>query len=177
MNFVAMDFETANREKHSAVSIALAVVRDNQVVDKFYSLIKPETTFSSYNTAIHGLHRQDVADAPKFPEVWQTISPFFTENKLVVAHNASFDNGILKGTLQYYDIDEPHYLLLDTVQTSRKLFPNFENHKLSTVAGNLGITLDHHHNALDDAVAAANILIYESNHFGAEVLKPYVKNK
>ncbi|MGO2977889.1 MAG: 3'-5' exonuclease, partial [Leuconostoc mesenteroides] len=35
----------------------------------------------------------------------------------------------------------------------------------------------HHHNALDDAVAAANILIYESNHFGAEVLKPYVKNK
>ncbi|MDU7281586.1 MAG: exonuclease, partial [Leuconostoc citreum] len=42
MNFTALDFETANHEKHSAVSIALAVVRDNQVVDEFYSLIKPE---------------------------------------------------------------------------------------------------------------------------------------
>lgn len=74
MNFVAMDFETANREKHSAVSIALAIVRDNQVVDKFYSLIKPETTFSSYNTAIHGLHRQDVADAPKFGKQFHLFS-------------------------------------------------------------------------------------------------------
>lgn len=93
----------------------------------------------------------------------------------MVAHNASFDNSILKGTLQYYDIDEPHYLLLDTVQTSRKLFPNFENHKLNTVAGNLGITLDHHHNALDDAVAAANILIYESNHLEQKYLSHMLK--
>ncbi|ETI99372.1 MAG: hypothetical protein Q611_LSC00298G0001, partial [Leuconostoc sp. DORA_2] len=88
-----------------------------------------------------------------------------------------FDNGILKGTLDYYDIAEPHYMLLDTVRSSRQLFPDFKNHKLNTVAQNLGITLDHHHNALDDAVAAANILIYEADHFGVESLKRFVKNK
>ena len=89
----------------------------------------------------------------------------------------AFDNGILKGTLDYYDIAEPHYMLLDTVRSSRQLFPDFKNHKLNTVAQNLGITLDHHHNALDDAVAAANILIYEADHFGVESLKRFFKNK
>lgn len=177
MNFIAMDFETANHEKHSAVSIAIAVVRDNQVVDKFYSLIKPETYFSSRNTAVHGLRESDVVQAPKFPEVWAVISPLFKEDKLVVAHNAAFDNSILKGTLAYYGIEEPHYMLLDTVRSSRKLLPDLENHKLNTVAMHLGITLDHHHNALDDAVAAANILIYEAEHFGAEKLEYFVQNK
>ena len=177
MNFIAMDFETANHEKHSAVSIAIAVVRHNQVVDKFYSLIKPETYFSARNTAVHGLKESDVAQAPKFPEVWKIIAPLFKEDKLVVAHNAAFDNSILKGTLAYYGIEEPHYMLLDTVRTSRKLLPDFKNHKLNTVAENLGITLDHHHNALDDAVAAANILIYEADHFGVDNLKSFVQNK
>lgn len=177
MNFISMDFETANHEKHSAVSIAIAVVRDNKIVDEFYSLIKPETYFSSRNTAVHGIEKSDVTNAPKFPEVWAKISPLFTEDKLVVAHNASFDNSVLKGTLAYYDIEEPHYMLLDTVRTSRKLFPKFENHKLNTVAQNLGISLNHHHNALDDAVAAANILIYQQTHFGDEPLKHFIKQK
>ena len=177
MNFVAMDFETANHEKHSAVSMALAVVRQNEVVDEFYSLIQPETYFSARNTAIHGIREQDVAQAPKYPEIWAQVAPLFTEDKLVVAHNAPFDHGVLQGTLAYYGIEAPHYMLLDTVRSSRQLFPHFRNHKLNTVAENLGITLDHHHNALDDAVAAAQILIYQDQHFGTASLKPFVKNK
>ena len=43
MNFVAMDFETANGQWHSACSLALVVVRNDQIVDSFYTLIKPET--------------------------------------------------------------------------------------------------------------------------------------
>lgn len=56
MNFVAMDFETANGQWHSACSLALVVVRNDQIVDSFYTLIKPETYFSSRNTQIHGIH-------------------------------------------------------------------------------------------------------------------------
>lgn len=175
MNFIAMDFETANHEHHSAVSIALAIVRDDKIVDEFYSLIRPETYFSRRNVAIHGIEEHDVLDAPKFSELWPVIQPLFTEDKLVVAHNAPFDNGVLKGTLNYYGLEEPHYMLLDTVRTSRQFFPSFNNHKLNTVAENLGISLVHHHNALDDAAAAANILIYEAQHFGAEALRPFVK--
>lgn len=175
MNFVAMDFETANGQQHSACSLALVVVRNDQIVDSFYTLIKPETYFSSRNMQIHGIHEADVAQAPKFNQVWPHIAPFFTPNKLVVAHNANFDIGVLKSTLQHYDIPEPHYLALDTLKTSRRLYPQFENHKLNTLCDNLAIPLDNHHNALADSIACAKILIKEANDFGVEPLKAATK--
>jgi len=68
MNFIAMDFETANYQRHSACSLALVMVENSQIVDEYYTLIKPETKFFWKNMQIHGIHPEDVADAPKFPE-------------------------------------------------------------------------------------------------------------
>ncbi|MHC9533006.1 3'-5' exonuclease [Dellaglioa sp. BT-FLS60] len=175
MNFVTMDFETANNQRHSACSIALTIVRNNQIVDEFYSLIKPETPFNWRNIQIHGIHEEDVEFAPKFPELWSHISTLFQNNRLIVAHNAPFDNSVLHHTLAYYGLETPNFLLLDTVKTSRKLFPDFPNHKLNTVCDELDITLTNHHNALDDSVACANILLYQENNFGQDSLKPFVK--
>jgi len=175
MNFVAMVFETASPKRYSACSLALTIVRNNQVADEFYSLIKPDTEFNWRNVQIHGIHEEDVVDAPSFPEIWQVINPFFQTNQLIVAHNAPFDNGVLKSCLEHYELQRTHYLNLDTVRSSRKFFPEFENHKLDTVCTHLGIELNHHHNALDDSLACANILLYEANNFGAEQLKPFVR--
>ncbi|AEJ23268.1 Exonuclease RNase T and DNA polymerase III [Weissella koreensis KACC 15510] len=175
MNFIAMDFETANAKRYSAVSIAVVVVRDDQVVNEFYSLLKPPTDFSQQNINIHGIHPQDVADAPQFPLVWQKIQQFYTGEQLVVAHNAAFDNSVLKATLEYYHLPTPHYLSLDTVKTSRRLYPQLTNHKLNTVAEALEIPLHHHHHALDDTLAAAQILLKQSQEFGVDPLKSLVK--
>ncbi|MDR3241613.1 MAG: 3'-5' exonuclease [Lactobacillaceae bacterium] len=175
MNFIAMDFETASQVRSSAVSMAVVVVRDNQLVDEFYSLINPQMQFNTRNTQIHGIHPEDVEDAPLFPEVWQQIKQFYTAEQLVIAHNAPFDNGVLRATLEHYDIKAPHYLSLDTVKTSRKLYPELPNHKLNTVSAALGIDLLHHHNALDDTVAAAQILVTQAQQFGVDPLKALVK--
>lgn len=177
MNFIAMDFETASVQRHSAVSMAVVVVRDNQLVDQFYSLINPgsDVRFDSRNTAIHGIVAEDVINAPMFPDVWHQIKQFYTPEQLVIAHNAPFDNGVLRATLGHYGIGAPHYLSLDTVRTSRKLYPQLPNHKLNTVAAALGIDLEHHHNALDDTVAAAQILVTQATTFGVDPIKPLVK--
>ncbi|GAP00046.1 3'-5' exonuclease [Fructobacillus ficulneus] len=177
MNFVAFDFETASNQRHSAVSLALAVVRDDKVVDQFYSLIKPPTPFSARNSQIHGIYPKDVVDAPTFDEIWPTIAPLFTEEKLVVAHNANFDASVLRACLDYYGLPEAHYQILDTVQTSRRLLPDLPNHKLNTVSAALKVRLDNHHNALADSLACAQILIHQSQLFGNDVLKEYVRNK
>lgn len=177
MNFAAFDFETASNERHSAVSLALVVVRDNKVVDQFYSLIKPPTAFSARNSQIHGIYPKDVVNAPTFAEIWPTIAPLFTEEKLMVAHNATFDASVLRACLDYYGLPEAHYQLLDTVKTSRRLLPDLANHKLNTVSAALKIELENHHNALADALACAEILIYQSEMFGNDVLKEYVRNK
>ncbi len=175
MNFVAMDFETASRQRHSAVSLGLAIVRDNHLVDEFYTLLKPDSYFDARNTRIHGIREADVEDAPTFPEIWPLIKHFYTPDQLVVAHNAPFDNGVLKATLAHYNLAAAHYLSVDTVRTSRKLYPDLPNHKLNTVAGALHIDLEHHHNALDDTVAAAQILVQQAQTFGVKPIKSFVK--
>ncbi|RBS43016.1 hypothetical protein EB19_00206, partial [Enterococcus faecium] len=52
MNFVAMDFETANHQPYSACSLALVMVKNSQIVDEFYTLIQPETPFFWRNVQI-----------------------------------------------------------------------------------------------------------------------------
>lgn len=174
MNFYAFDFETASYDKHSACSIAIVKVENSRIVDEFYTLIKPETPFFWRNTQIHGIHESDVVNAPKFPEVWQQIQHCFQPNRLVVAHNASFDCSVLAGCLDYYGLEQPNYLSLCTVKTSRKLFPEFPNHKLNTVCENLNITLNNHHDALEDSRACTEILLQQEQRFGVEPLKKLV---
>lgn len=176
MNFIAYDFETANNQLHSACSIALVMVKDNKIVGNYYSLIKPETDFNWHNIQIHGIHPEDVENAPSFIEVWHEISQYFQENSLIVAHNAAFDNRVLSGCLSYYGLPNPHFMSLCTVRTSRKLYPKLNNHKLNTVCDHLSISLNQHHHALDDSLACANILLQQEASFGVEPLKKLVKN-
>ncbi|MCH4171964.1 MAG: 3'-5' exonuclease [Lactobacillus sp.] len=175
MNFVAMDFETANFTPQSACSLALVVVRDDQIQDSFYTLINPKTYFNHRNTQINGITAKDVAKAPTFAEVWPHIAPLFDAQHLVAAHNARFDINVLRATLTHYDIVVPHYLAIDTLKTSRRFYPEFPNHKLNTVSNALKIDLKHHHNALADSIACAEILIKQSQQFGPDQLKPLVQ--
>lgn len=175
MNFIAYDFETANHQMHSACSIALVMVKDDEIVGSYYSLIKPETSFHPKNCEIHGIYPADVEYAPSFIEVWHEINHYFRENRLIVAHNAAFDNRVLSSCLAYYDLPEAHFLSLCTVRTSRKLYKNLPNHKLNTVSEYLGIDLKQHHHALDDSLACANILLKQANSFGVKPLKELVK--
>lgn len=176
MDFTALDFETANRQTHSACSVALTVVRNNEIVDEYYTLIKPETWFDAFNTKIHGIKESDVLDSPKFPEIWGEMAHYFSEDQLVVAHNMPFDKRILTGTMNYYGMKQPTFQTLCTVQSSRRLLRGLPNHKLNTVAAYYGIPLNHHH-ALDDARACATILINQAKEYGQDSLRPLIKVK
>lgn len=174
MNFTAIDFETANRQTHSACSVALTIVRDSKIVDEYYTLIQPETWFDRMNTQIHGISESDVYDAPKFPDVWNSMKQFFTPDQLVVAHNMPFDKRILTGTLTHYGVQTPEFKTLCTVRSSRALLRELPNHKLNTVAAYYDIPLNHHH-ALDDARACATILINQEKEYGLTALRRFIK--
>lgn len=176
MNFIAMDFETASGKRNSACSLALTIVRNGKIADEFYSLINPHTDFFWRNVQIHGIHQQDVENAPDFAEIWPHIQHFFTPDQLVIAHNNRFDNSVLKSTLEHYKLPLPAYQTLDTFASSRRLIPGLPNYKLNTVCKALDIDLHHHHNALDDSQACANILLYQSRHFGPQQLQPFIKH-
>lgn len=177
MNFIAIDFETANFKRYSACSVALVMVENSQIIDEYYTLINPETDFFAKNIQIHGIHPYDVLNSPKFPEVWSVIQPYFNENNLIVAHNASFDNSVLAGCLSHHKLAPAQFLSLDTVKTSRKFYPELANHRLNTICDFLQIPLDHHHDALADSRACAEILLAEEKFFGSDSLKPFIVSK
>lgn len=174
MNFIAMDFETANQYPESACSLALVMVRNNKIIDRFYTVINPQMPFDSRHIKVHDINAQDVQDAPTMAEVWPKIKGLFQPGMLVTAHNARFDTNVMKKSLIRYNIAEPHYLVIDTLEISKKLEPALPNHKLDTVSSALGIELWHHHNALSDSEACAGILIKEEEKNGSDTIKQFV---
>ena len=154
-DFAAIDFETANYDRSSVCSVGVFIVRDGEIVDKFYSLIQPEPNYYNYwCTQVHGLCRTDTDDAPVFPDVWAQIEPLI-EGLPLVAHNRPFDEGCLRAVFRTYQMDYPEYKFLDTLAASRRLQPDMENHQLQTVAAACGFQMENHHHALTDAEACA----------------------
>ena len=95
-DFVAIDFETANGCRSSVCSVGIVVVRGGEIVDRFYSMIRPTPNYYTFwTTKVHGLTRQDTDGQPRFPEVWAQIEPLIQDLPLV-AHNRPFDEGCLK---------------------------------------------------------------------------------
>ncbi len=157
-NFAAIDFETANHHRSSVCSVGVVVVRDGEVVDKFYSLIKPSPNFySSFCTAVHGLTKADTDNAAPFPEVWSEVA-WRVKGLPFVAHNSRFDEGCLKAVFEEYEMKYPNYRFYCTLCASRRKFRRgLPNHQLQTVAAACGYILTNHHNAIADAEACAEI--------------------
>ena len=78
----------------------LEIKKEVEIVDSYYSLIKPEPEYYSYwNTRVHGLTMEDTMNARVFPEVWAEIEPKI-EGLPLVAHNSPFDEGLHMPSLQ-----------------------------------------------------------------------------
>lgn len=157
ISFVAIDFETANKEYTSICYIGLAVYEQGKLVDTKSWFVRPYPfRFLVSFTDIHGIGKVDVEDCPKFKGIWEELK-LYIKDRLIVAHNADFDIGCLEAILSYSKIEKPAYEVACTLKMSRK-FLNLTNYKLPTVAKYFEIPLKHH-DALSDAVACGEILL------------------
>lgn len=156
-DFAAIDFEAANGKVTSACSMGLVIVRGDEIVERFYSLMKPvPNKYDFYTTKVHGISYKDTNNADLFPAVWDKVADK-VQGLSFVAHGISFDERVLKALHQLYNIPYPNYPFYCTHLGSQQLLPELENHKLHTVAKHFGFELEHRHNALADAEACAVI--------------------
>ncbi len=156
MNFVAIDFETANNARDSACSVGLVRVVGGVIVETAMRMIQPPTREFLY-TYIHGLAWKDVAAAPSFGALWPTLAPMLEGAEFLAAHNAPFDKGVLAACCARYGLAPPVLPFQCTVKMARRAW-NLYPTKLSNVCEALGIALNHHE-ALSDAMACAAIVI------------------
>jgi len=159
--FVVFDLETtgAKTPPCRVTEIGAYRVRNGEIVGEFHSLVNPEVPIPFFITLLTGITDEMVRDAPKFAEVADAFLKFI-DDSVLVAHNAGFDMRFLNhevGRLyEDYSVGNPS---LCTVQLSRKLLPNVDNHKLKTLAEYFGVELVNHHRAGADAYATARIFI------------------
>ena len=173
MDFVAIDFETANNLRSSICSVGIVQVKNGKIYREIQSLINPLSEFHYYNTKIHGITEYMVHDAPTFEEFWPDMKSLI-EDQTVIAHNASFDMGVLQESLRQFHEPSPSFEYGCSYRIAKKVWPQLYNHKLSTVANYLGISL-RHHDALEDARAAAIITIKAMQQTGTNTVQQLAK--
>jgi len=156
LNFVAIDFETANYRPDSACAIGLVKVVGGEIVNNAVHLIRPPTKEFVF-TYVHGLTWKDVAKSQDFGTLWPKLEPFLDGAEFFAAHNASFDKGVLHACCASYGIRAPSLPFRCTVQMSRRTWKIYPT-KLSDVCKTLDIALNHHE-ALSDAMACAQIVL------------------
>lgn len=157
--FVVFDIETTGFSPLTCQIIEIGAVRvENGVItDRFSTFVNPKVPIPYRIEQLTSINDSMVMDAPDI----QTILPQFLEfcaGAVMVAHNADFDMSFIIENCKRQGLPQ-EYTYVDTVGMARFLLPALNRFKLDTVAKAVGVSLDHHHRAVDDAACTAEIFV------------------
>lgn len=159
MDFVAIDFETANHQLDSACSLGIVSVKKGVIEYQHEYLINPECIFDENNIMIHGITPSVVEKAPTFPEIWDEIYEIIN-GRIVFAHAADFDISVLKAMINRYNLKIPSIEIGCTLRVAKIAFKDIlPNCKLNTISQYLQIE-HNHHNGLSDALVCYYMIKY-----------------
>lgn len=176
--YAVIDFETTGLSPgHGArpTEIAVVIVRGDQIVDRYQSLMNPGTPIPYDIQSLTGITNAMVRTAPSIAEVMRNAAEF-VGNLPLVAHNAAFDRKFWEHSLLGLQTSfKPMFIC--SLLLARRLFPDAPNHKLATLARALELpNTGRYHRALADAEATAYLLLQFKQElmrrFGLSVMQP-----
>lgn len=149
-DYVVLDLETTglNPKKEKIIEIGIMKISEGVKIREFSSLVNPGKHISSRITKITGITDPELAEAPVFLDICEKVKDFIGDS-LVVGHNITFDLSFLESEFAACGI-RIGYIYLDTLALSKKAFPSFKDHKLSTLITELNLSDGQSHRALDD---------------------------
>lgn len=168
MEFVALDVETANPDVSSICQIGLAHFAGKNIVDTWKTYIDPEDDFDPINISIHGITEDTVGGAPTLPEVADELCRHLS-GKIVVCHT-HFDRLALQQSFPKYQLQMPSCTWLDSARVARRAWKEFawKGYGLHNMCAFLGYQFSHH-DALEDAKAAAFVLLSAMDKAGLDL--------
>ena len=155
--YVVFDLETTGLSpvNNRIIEIGAVKVENGRITDKFSTFVNPDVPIPYKITQLTSITDNDVMNAPFI----ETVLPdflSFCEGCIMVAHNASFDMSFIMENVARLGM-EREFTSLDTLGVARILLTNQSKHTLDACAKTLGISLENHHRAVDDAQATAEI--------------------
>lgn len=158
MSFVVIDVETANPNFSSICQVGLVAFQNGKLRESWESLVNPEDYFDEMNVSIHGIQEHTVRNAPKWKDVHLQLSTWL-KGQIVVSHT-SFDRAALNRACEKNEVQPHDCIWLDTSRVVRRAWPVFaqNGYGLANVAKHFKIEFEHH-NAIEDARVAGEILL------------------
>lgn len=179
--FTFFDVETPNYNNDRISSVGIVVVDDGIKILEANYLVNPEVRFDTFNIKLMGITPNMVSDAPTFDVLWPELKGHF-EDSIIVAHNATFDLGVLTMTLAHYGLEIPNFNYICTVVLAKK-FLGYRRNSLDYLCATLGVLLERHHEALSDARGCQGIFYHIVEHYGYSddfvqtFYKPHLRGK
>ena len=161
VGYAVVDLETTGLSPttDSILEVALVLTDAAGRVERSWStLIDPGAGVDVGPTHIHGLVAEELIGAPGFDEVADLLVADLA-GRAVVAHNARFDVGFLTQALGTRGLLDRGARVprVCTMEWARH-FMTTPSRRLTTCCEVAGVEIGRHHNALDDALAAAGLL-------------------
>ncbi len=152
MDFIAFDLETTGTvpSVDKIVEIGAIKFRNNEVDSMYVTFVDPLRPIPPGASAVNGISDDMVKGKPTIDVLLDSFAEF-CEDLPMVAHNAPFDSQFLIHEIKRHETKAPKGVILDTLQTSRKVFPGLPNYKLGTLIQHLKIPASGFHRAEADA--------------------------
>ena len=157
--YVVFDIETTgfSAVEDRIIEIGAVKIHGGEIVDSYSTFVNPEIPIPFEITNLTSITDDMVIDAPKIDVVLPEFLKF-VDGAALVAHNAGFDVGFIEENCRRLGLPGK-FTYVDTVALARILLPTLAKYKLNIVAKALGISLENHHRAVDDAGATSEIFV------------------
>ncbi len=157
--YVVFDLETTGFSplNNNIIEIGAVKVVNGEIIDKFSTFVNPKEPIPFRIEELTGINDSMVVDAPTIDKILPDFLEF-SKGCVMVAHNADFDMRFIIQNCERLGINE-EFTYLDTVALARILIPTISKYKLDNVAKALGVSLENHHRAVDDAGCTAEIFV------------------
>lgn len=161
------DVESTGTSTSTDEIVQLAAVtlnRDGQVTARFNRLVKPSGPVGESEKIHHISDERLKADGEPPEKVFADFLAF-TRNHILAGHNVSYDIHILMSQMRRLGMDPVETpAWVDTLEIFRRYYPELKNHKLEYLGEVFKVHHKSSHNAYDDILATAEILMYAVNH-------------
>ncbi|MFI6983108.1 TerD family protein [Embleya sp. NPDC050154] len=158
-DYAVVDVETTGlRSSDRIVSVAVELLdRAGTVTDRWSTLVDPRRDPGPVH--IHGLTPERLAGAPTFDRIADDLAEYLA-GRVLVAHNAPFDWGMLTAEFGRLDTPWPMRRRLCTMALARHLELPIGDYRLATLAAHYRVRQLRAHDAVDDARVLGEIFRY-----------------
>ena len=156
--FIVFDIETTglNNKTCGITEIGAVKIENGEIIDRFSTFVNPGISIPDNIVELTGITDEMVVNAPNEKDA--LISFFeFVGSDCLAAHNAKFDIGFITAKSRKYKLSFNNNYF-DTLEVARIHLSELSSHKLNKLAQYYGVTL-HHHRAVNDAEATAQIIL------------------